>query len=123
MSDTNANSSPETFEDAIRSHLISNRERLVQGAVAQAMDKMAESMKWTALESASKQLQEFFQAEVAPEIKKYLDTNREAIIASVLGSLRDIVDGALKLHAEEMLKNLQQSWNRDKLISALLGKP
>lgn len=122
MSEANTNGHAESFEDAIRTHLIENRQTLVQSAVAQALEKMAESMKWTALHTADKQLQEFFAAEVAPEIKKYLDAHREDIIASVVGSLRKICDAALQLHAEEMIKNLGNSWNRDKVLAALLGK-
>jgi flagellar biosynthesis/type III secretory pathway protein FliH len=110
-----------TFEDAIRTHLIENRKSLVASAVSQAMERMAESMKWGAIQSAEKELNAFFVTDVAPEIKKYLEANREALIASVLGSLKTIVDGALTMHAEAMLKNLQQSYNRNKLLSALLG--
>jgi hypothetical protein len=119
---TEPNGHTESFEDAIRAHLIENRQTLVQAAVGQAIERMAESMKWTAMTTAQGQLEEFFKTEVAPEIEKYLHQNREAIIANVIGALRQITDGALKLHAEDMLKNLSQSYHRDKLLSALLGK-
>lgn len=116
------NGHTESFEDAIRDHLVKNRQTLVASAVNQALERMAESMKYTAMTHAQVAMDDFFKQEVAPELQKYLEINREQIVASVIGCLQQIYEGALKLHAEEMLKSISNSYTREKILSSLLGK-
>jgi hypothetical protein len=111
----------QTFEEAIKTHLIENREQLVKSAVASAMEKMAESMKWTALNQASKQLEAFFVESVGPEVQKYLDANKEALIASVVGTIKGVVDYGLKKQAEDWLKEMDNSYSRSGVIQKMFG--
>lgn len=112
---------PSTFEDAIREHLINNRQQLVKDAMSAAMEKLAESMKWNALEQANKQFNEFFAAEVGPEIKKYLETNREALVAQVIATMKNVLDEGLKKQAESWLKEMSNEYSRGKVIAKMFG--
>jgi hypothetical protein len=119
---TEATESTETFEDSIRQHLIGNRARLVKNAVDQAIASMSESMKWGVSRQAEAQLNEFFTKEVGPEIKNYLEANRETIIAGIIGGLKVMVDGVLKQHAESMLEKLaKNSYEREKVVASMIG--
>lgn len=111
----------QTFEDAIREHLIENRQTLVKSAVVSAMDKMAESLKWTAMSAAQKQLDEFFQAEVGPEVKKYLDAERENLIASIVATIKEVVDYGLKKQAEDWMKSMDNEYSRSGVIQKMFG--
>lgn len=111
----------ETFEDAIRDHLVANRQRLVTSAVEQAMTKLSDSLKWNALDHAKKQLDEFFQKEVGPEVAKYLAANREAVIATVIGMVKQTIDDGLKAYAEEIAKDMTDEYKRNRRIAKLFG--
>lgn len=121
MAEENGTVPVESFEDVIRTHLIENRQSLVKQAVSGAMERMAESMKWTAMEHANKQLNEFFKAEVGPEIGKYLTENREALIAAVIGTIKTVLDAGLKAQAEEWTKEMASSYSRARTIAAMFG--
>lgn len=111
----------ESFEDAIRDHLVANRKLLVQSAVEQAMTKMAESMKWTAMQQASQTVDEFFKNEVGPELAKYLQTNREALIAQMIGLVKDTITDGLKAYAEDIAKDMNDEYKRNRRIAKLFG--
>lgn len=115
------NAQVETFEDAIRDHLVANRQKLVASAVSQAMEKMAESMKYTALTAANQQVDEFFKTEVGPEIAKYLQANREALIAQVIGLVKDTITEGLKAYAEDVAKDMNDEYKRNRRIAKLFG--
>lgn len=110
-----------SFEDAIREHLIENRQTLVKSAVSSAMERMADSLKWTAMSAAQTQMEEFFKNEVGPEIQKYLEGNREALIASVIGVVKQAVDAGLKAYAEDIAKDMGDEYKRNKRIASLFG--
>lgn len=110
-----------TFEDAIRTHLIDNRQELVKAAVSAAMEKMAESLKWTALTQAQEQLKKFFTDEVGPEVQKYLDAEKESLIASVVATIKEVVDYGLKKQAEEWLKEMDSPYSRSGTIQKMFG--
>jgi hypothetical protein len=111
----------QTFEEAIKEHLIENRQLLVKSAVVSAMEKMAESLKWTAMNAAQKQLDEFFAAEVGPEIKKYLDAERETLVASIVATIKDVVDYGLKKQAEDWMKSMDNEYSRSGVINKMFG--
>jgi hypothetical protein len=110
-----------TFEDAMRDHLVLNRQQLVKDAMDSAMGKLAESMKWSALEHANKQLNEFFATEVSGEIKRFLAENRETLIAQVIATMKTVVDAGLKKQAEEWIKEMDNSYSRGKTIAKMFG--
>lgn len=111
----------QTFEEAIKSHLVENRDQLVKQAVSSAMEKMAESMKWTAMTQASKQLEAFFVESVGPEVQKYLDAEKEALIASVVATIKGVVDYGLKKQAEDWLKEMDNQYSRSGVINKMFG--
>jgi hypothetical protein len=111
----------QTFEEAIKTHLIENRDQLVKQAVSSAMEKMAESMKWTAMNQASKQLEAFFTESVGPEVQKYLDANRESLIATVVSTIKGVVDYGLKKQAEDWLKEMDNQYSRSSVINKMFG--
>lgn len=111
----------ESFEDAIRDHLVANRKTLVQSAVSKAMENMAESMKYTAMTQAGKQVDEFFKNEVGPEITKYLQENREALIAQMIGLVKDTITDGLKAYAEDIAKDMNDEYKRNRRIARLFG--
>lgn len=118
MSDTET---MQTFEDAIKQHLIENRQQLVTTAVDSAVKQMAESLKWTALQCAQKQLEEFFQKDVGPEVAKHLDANREALIASVCATINEVVAYGLKKQAEDWMKSMDSEYSRSGVIQKMFG--
>lgn len=111
----------ESFEDAIRDHLVANRKSLVESAVAQAMTKMAESMKYSAIYQAQQQLDEFFKNDVGPEIAKYLQANREAFVAQMIGLVKDTITNGLKAYAEDITKDMNDEYKRNRRIARLFG--
>lgn len=113
--------SMQTFEQAINDHLIKNRESLVTQAVNSAISGMADSMKWTALEQAKAQLNEFFKEHVGPEVAKLLDANREQFVASVVATIKDVIDHGLKKQAEDWMKEMDSSYSRSGTIQKMFG--
>lgn len=111
----------ETFEEAIKQHLVENRQQLVKQAVSSAMERMAESMKYTAMDQAHKQITEFFKNEVGPEVEKYLTSQREALIAAMLDTIKKVMEEGLKKQAEEWIKDMANPYTRSKTIAAMLG--
>lgn len=111
----------QTFEEAIKEHLIANREQLVKSAVESAIEKMAESMKWTAMNQAQTQLTKFFEDSVGPEVKKYLDENKETLVASVVSTIKGVVDYGLKKQAEDWLKSMDNEYSRSGVIQKMFG--
>jgi hypothetical protein len=117
----NAQVEEQSFEQAIQQHLLEHRESLVQQAVNSAITGMAESMKWTALEQAKKQLNEFFAEHVGPEVAKVLDANRENFVASVVATIKEVIDVGLKKQAEDWLKEMDSSYSRSNTIQKMFG--
>lgn len=113
--------SVQTFEQAIKQHLTEHREQLVAQAVTSAIGQMAESMKWTALTQAQEQLKKFFEESVGPEVAKYLDSNKEALVASVVGTIKDVVDYGLKKQAEDWMKEMDSQYSRSGVIQKMFG--
>lgn len=111
----------QTFEEAIKEHLIANREQLVKSAVSSAIEKMAESMKWTSMNQAHNQLTKFFEESIGPEIKKYLDENKEALVASVVSTIKGVVDYGLKKQAEDWMKSMDSEYSRSGVIQKMFG--
>ncbi len=110
-----------SFEEAIKQHLVENRQQLVKQAVSSAMERMAESMKYTAMDQAHKQINEFFKNEVGPEVDKYLTSQREALIAAMIGTIKRVMEEGLKKQSEEWLKDMANPYTRAKTIAAMLG--
>jgi hypothetical protein len=110
-----------TFEDAIHAHLIENRQTLVKQAVGTAIERMAESMKYGATHAAQKEMETFFQTEVAPEIKQWLASNREQIVAQMTATMKTVIDTGLKKQAEEWLKEMDNQYSRGRLIAKMFG--
>lgn len=110
-----------SFEDAIRTHLIENRKNLVAQAVGSAIEKMAESMKWNALQVAQKQMTEFFEKEVGPQVATYLAANREAIIAQVIATMKTVIDDGLKKQAADWIKEMESPYSRAGVVSKMFG--
>lgn len=110
-----------SFEEAIKQHLVDNRQTLVKQAVSSAMERMAESMKYTAMDQAHKQILEFFKNEVGPEVEKYLTSQREALIAAMLDTIKKVLEEGLKKQAEEWIKDMANPYSRAKTIAAMLG--
>lgn len=96
----------ESFEDAIRAHLIENRQQLVQQAVSKAIASMGESMKYSAYDQAGQAVRAFFEKEIAPELAKYLNDQKEAIVAKMTATIAEILDAGLKAQAEQWLKGV-----------------
>lgn len=111
----------QTFEESIKQHLVDNRKELVSQAVTAAIGSLAESLKWTALDAAKTQLQEFFKTDVAPEVTKMLDANKEQFIASVVATIREVIDYGLKKQAEDWMKEMDSSYSRSAVISKMFG--
>lgn len=111
----------ESFEEAIKQHLVENRQQLVKQAVNSAMERMAESMKYTAMDQAHKQITEFFKTEVGPEVDKYLTGQREALIAAMIDTIKRVMEEGLKKQAEDWIKDMANPYTRAKTIAAMLG--
>lgn len=111
----------QSFEEAIKQHLVENRQQLVKQAVSSAMERMAESMKYTAMDQAHTQIVEFFKTEIGPEVAKYLDSQRETLIATVTGTIKSVLEIGLKKQAEEWIKDMDNSYSRARTIASMLG--
>jgi hypothetical protein len=112
----------QSFEEAIKAHLIGNRQKLVEQAVGHAITQMAESMKYSAYSTASEQLKTFFEKEVSPEIVKYLESQKETIIATMLGTIKNVLDAGLKSQGEEWLKEMSgSSYARNSVIQKIFS--
>lgn len=112
-----------TFEDAIRDHLVENRERLVQQAVEKAIVSMAESMRYSAMNHAQSAVSEFFGKEVGPAIAKHLSDRREEIVAQMVTTVREVLDAGLKAQAEKWLKDVMSDneYTRSMAICQMFG--
>lgn len=113
--------SNESFEDAIKQHLLDNRPRLVEQAIQSAFERMSESLKYTALQQAELQLKEFFKTDVAPAVQDYLDKNREQLVAKAIATIQTVLDAALKMQSEEWIKESASQYSRAGVISKMFG--
>lgn len=113
----------QTFEDAIREHLVENRTRLVEQAVEKAIVSMAESMRYKAMDLASTAVQEFFAKEVGPALAKHLNDQKETIVASYIATIKDVLDVGLKKQAEKWMKDVasDNEYTRGAAIAKLFG--
>jgi hypothetical protein len=111
----------ETFEEAIKQHLVENRDRLVKNAVDHAMVQMAESMKYGAYSKASEQMDKFFKEEVGPAIAEYLKSQKESLIAQTVALVKQTIDEGMKSYAECLMKDMKDDYKRGERIASLLG--
>jgi hypothetical protein len=123
MNEQTNGAATQSFEDAIRAHLIENRQLLVQQAVSKAIATMGESMKYSAYDEAGKAVRAFFEKEVAPELVKYLNDQKEAIVARMTATLKELLDAGLKAQAEQWMKGVtsDNDYTRAETIMKMFG--
>lgn len=117
----NAQVQEQSFEEAIKVHLLENRDRLVKSAVENAMVQMAESMKYGAYSKASEQMDKFFKEEVGPAIAAYLQSQKESLIAQTIAVVKQTIDEGMKQYAEVLMKDMKDDYKRGERIASLLG--
>jgi cation transport regulator ChaB len=112
----------QSFEDAIREHLLENRQKLVKSAVNSAIEKLADTIRYSAQDHAHKSMKSFFEQEVAPELEKFFKDNRETLVASMIGVMKQVIDHGMKAQAESWMKKISASdYERAEVIGSLFG--
>jgi flagellar motor switch protein FliG len=119
LSENKGESLMEMADDEIKS--------LIKNALPEIKETMLEEMKRSLAWSVGNQLSEhtkttvekFVKEEISPEMAKYLQEQKPAILASVLESLDGIIKEVSLAIVSKAKSNLAQGYQRDRIVEAI----
>jgi hypothetical protein len=110
----------EMNEGDIKSFLDENRESILAEVKRRTIDGLLETHRWSISDAIAKEVNAFVEAEVVPEVRKYLQSEKSAIVSAAISGASLIGDEIAKGLAMQASKNLQSDGYRfRKVMSAL----
>lgn len=107
------------LQDAISQELLKQKDAIVKGLVAGAIESVGRDLKWRAGEAAGKIVDEFIKTDVLPELQKELAARKVETVTALVSGVQLALKEAGNRLQEAAAKNLAQSWNLSKLSEAL----
>lgn len=106
--------------DEMKEFLEANSAQIKQAVTARLIEGLIASHKWEMSEVIAKEVNDFMAAEIVPEIKKFLTSEKGAILAAAQESARQIGN----LLTEEMVKRAAKNidgYSFREMIKGLFG--
>jgi hypothetical protein len=109
------------FDSEIARALSEQRGQIVQNIVAGAVNSIQGEIGWKVKEAVAKEVGEWIEKEVLPEVRQQLVARRAEVILQVVAG----IEAAFKVGADALAKiaaeRLGSSWNVQQLSKALFG--
>lgn len=107
-------------EGDIKSFLDENRESILAEVKRRTIDGLLETHRWSISDAIAKEVNAFVEAEIVPEVRKHLQSEKSAIVAAAISGASLIGDEIAKGLAMHAAKNIQSDGYRfRKVMSAL----
>jgi uncharacterized protein Yka (UPF0111/DUF47 family) len=109
------------FESEIKEIVESSHDEIVSTVKKQLQQQVIETMKYNFREDISKIVTEYTEKDLAPDIKKMLDAEKENILAELQKSCITIAAEVGKAMVETATKSLSNSYSSSEVIKKIFG--
>ena len=92
----------------------------IQGALKERVTKLVvDAAGWELEQAVRKQVSEYIQAEVAPEVAKFLTENKDGLVKAACAGAAQVGELLQNAIIEDFSKKLKSDWDRKRMIEAI----
>lgn len=109
-------------EDDLKEFLETNKKQIQSAVKDKMIERLLEQNRWSIGEAIAKTCEEFVQAEIVPEVKKYLADNKGPLLAAAIKGASEIGDTLAKAIVERTAKKLKADGYEFRQVMEVLFK-
>ena len=107
-------------DDELRQFLETNKEEIAQSVKAKTIEALTRNLEWSLPDTVRKTVAEFVEAEIVPELKAHLKSNKGPMVEATIKAASQIGDKVAEKMVETAIESMTGYRSGD-VLKALMG--